>query len=637
MGRRGLTTDLDEPVENVGSKHLSKRARHRKRLNLKFLIGGGAAFSALIFLWTQLSMLFYPGWGWASFRNYYQPDQLSNFAVVVNVARGHSSAVEPFTETGTMVDPHLYLQLLGFISRFSGIAPADVWNLVGIALQVVLVLCISLGAAVITRRWWAACLGALPLLVGTLSFGAGGWYTLMRSSGWRIVPLWGAFAEMFPLNSGSAALAIAGSLTILLLAVATLSARSRVLMLTGIIVGAGFGLLANIDTYSFLMALFFAIYGLSAYAIAVKGRWWPVALTIVLIVVLFQVGPPFASSVGRLATLVLGLVPAFPGIAIAIARWRMLVIGALVTTVAAAAPQVVNVLIALKHGNAFLKYREASTVGLGVSWRDGLLCAAPLLIPLVMIFMAGIQRRRALWIAYSAGSTIAWLLLAKNDVWGTNQEPYQLWIDGFALAAFTIVPIAVDVALTYFSPRVARSERPGRSWRIVIASLTVITIGVGAVSSIDWFRFYKSQEGQTTSLSTPIDQAMKVVTSRLTNHELVMTDPCIDPEIFKVVTGAPVDYYSLGFAWPSRIKQINVVATEIPPVTWTGVLKPSELRAAGIGWMVTDRSCKIDWAKQFSKLLTRTAASRYGPSPSDVITLWRLKTIKTFENRGTAD
>ena len=159
---------------------------------------------------------------------------------------------------------------------------------------------------------------------------------------------------------------------------------------------------------------------------------------------------------------------------------------------------------------------------------------------------------------------------------------------------------------------------------VVITPLLIITIGVGGVSSIDWFRFYKSLQGQTISLPKAKDHAMRVVASRLTNHQLVMADPCIDARIFKVVTGVPVAYYNVGLAWPARYKQFNVVLTTLA----SGVLKLSELRAAGIGSMVTDGSCKAGWAKHFSKLLTRTAASRSGPSPSDVIRLWRLKTNK---------
>jgi hypothetical protein len=582
-------------------------------------MAGGAAFSVGVFLWTQLSMLFYPGWGWASFRVYFYPDQLANFAMLVNGSRGNFASVEPFTETGTNNDPHLYFLVLGAISRFTGISPADVYNLGGVTLQIVFVLILSLGAAALTRRWWAAYLGAVPYLLGTLSFSGGTWSTTMQSH----AVLWGPFGSMFALNGASASLAIAASLLTLLLVVATRSGRPRELLIVGVIVGAGIGLLANVDTYSFLSALYFALYGLSAFAMAVKGRWWPAAATVALVVLLFLTGPAISSSVGRLAVLVVGLVPALPGVVTAVVRWRMRVLWPMFALAAVAAPQVVSVLAALHAGSAFLKLREASSANLGVSWEDGLICSLPMVIPLVMIFVAGVHKRRPLWLAYSAGATTAWLLLAKNDVWGANQEPYQLWVDCFALTAFTILPIAIDVALVYLSPRRSQVERPARAWQAVIALLTILTVGVGAASSVDWYRFYKSQEGQTMSLSMPVDSAMKLVASRLTGDELVVTDPCVNSELFKVVTGARVDYYSLGLAWPARRTQIDAVTAALE----AGVLKLSELKAAGIGWMVTEGACATNWPTHFSGLLTRKATGRYGSSPSDVVTLWRLETV----------
>ncbi|MCU1492514.1 MAG: putative integral rane protein [Acidimicrobiaceae bacterium] len=582
------------------------------------LVAAGTLFSVAVFLWTQLSMLAYPGWRWASFRIFGSGDQLSYFAEVVNGAHGNFSASEPFTETGTNNDPHLYYQILGVIAHLTGITSADAWNIGGVVLQIVLVICISLGAAIMTRRWWAAFFGAVPFLIGTLSFTSYSWYTLMQSH----AVLWGAFAVMFPLNSESASLAIAGSLFVIFLALTISRPDQRTLLISGTVVGAGVGLLANFHTYGFLTAFFFAIYCLSAYAIAIRRRWLPALLTVALIVILFQVGPPFASSVGRLATLVLGLVPALPGVVIAIMRWRWRVVAPLLASALTASPQVVGTWLALQSGNAFLKYREASSVALGVTWKDALLSSAPLLLPLLMILVAGFHRRNALWIAYPSGVVIAWMLIAKNDVWGTNQEPYRLWIDGFALTAFTVIPIALDVALNYLTPRATRVARPSRSWRVVVGIFAIATLSVGGVSSIDWFRFYKSQEDQTLSLYTPVDNAMVAVASAVTNRDLILTDPCTDGATFKAVTGARVAMFSPGLAWPARLAQISAVQTSLA----NGKLTSAELGAAHIGWLVTQTACATDWAKEDSTLLTKVTVSRYGPSSQDVLTLWRMRT-----------
>lgn len=585
------------------------------------LIAAGSLFSVAMYIETQFSMLFTPnGLNWASFRLLGPADQLSYLAEVVNAAHGNFAAVEPFTETGSNSDPHLYYQVLGAISHITGFAPAEVWNVTGVLLQVLLVVCISVASVFITRRWWAACLGVLPFLVGTLSFAhqsSGAWYSLMQSH----AVLWGAFAVMFPLNSESASLCIAGSLFVVLLATAIRRARPRTMMVIGIVVGAGIGLLASFHTYGFLAAIYVGIYGLAAYAIAVNRRWWPVGLSVVLVVVLFLVGPPFASTFGQLLTVALGLLPALPGVVLAIMRWRARVVAPLVAAIACASPQVLGTLLALRSGNAFLKYREASSLDLGVTWKDGLICAAPLLIPLLLIFVAGIQRKQPLWIAYAAGLVTAWLLLAKNDVWGANQEPYRLWIDVFALAAFTIVPMAVTVTLDYLSPREAVGSQPSPRVRAVVASLVVVVLIVVGISSIDWFRFYKTEEGQTMSLSTLRDRAMESVASVVTGQELILADPCIDPEVLKAVTGARIVDYSPGIAWPAHVGAINAVQATVAN---SRVLTPNELRAADIGWVMTDGTCATNWAVEYSKILIPVVASLYGPSAPYAISLWRV-------------
>ncbi|MCU1490073.1 MAG: hypothetical protein JWM85_1478 [Acidimicrobiaceae bacterium] len=601
------------------SNFWSRRWRH-------LLIGVGAIFSMATYLWTQLSMLTYPGWHWASFRIFGSGDQLSYFSEVVNGSKGNLSAVEPYTETGVNSDPHVYYQFLGAISYVTHVTPADVWNIVSVSIQVLLVACIGVAAALVTRRWWAAFFGAIPFLIGTLSFTNLSWYTLMQSH----AVLWGAFAVMFPLNSESASLAIAGSLFVLLFAAIRRPASPRVLVALGTLVGAGVGMLANFHTYGFLTALFFGVYGLSFYATVISRRWWLFGVSLLLIVVLFQVGPSVASAEGRLTAMVLGLVPALPGIVVAIGRWRLRAAAPLVAMALTASPQVVETWIQLRDGDQFLKYRESSSIYLGVTWKDGLFCALPLLIPLLAILVAGIHRRQSLWIAYPIGAITAWLLLAKNDVWGTNQEPYRLWIDGFALTAFTIVPIALDVALAYLSVRVLRSpDRPTRPWIAVFGGLAVITLCVGGISSIDWFRFYKSQEDQTLSLYTPTDNAMRAVTAKITDHRLVLADPCVIGWTLKAVTGVRVETFSPGLAWPSRLPQITAVNTALVQ----NQMHPAQLRAANVGWLVTDGSCTANWAKRFAPMLRLKARSSYGPSSSDAISLWQIKTGASTQSK----
>lgn len=584
-----------------------------------YLAAGGALFSAALYVATQLSMLLTKAnWSWSSIRTFGFHDQMSYFAEVVNAAHGNFAAVEPFTETGTNNDPHLYYQLLGGISYTTGVAPADVWNLVGVALEIVLVVGLSLASVSITRRWWTAYFGAVPFLIGTASIRGGGWATGLHGH----AILWGVFAAMFPLNSETASLCIVGLLFLLLLVVAARPVRPRTMLTTAIVLGAGVGLLANLHTYVFLTAVYVSLYGIAAYAIVTRRKWRPALLSVALIVVLFLLGPLFASTFGRLVTLAFGLLPAVPGTVLATARWRARIICPLVAALLTASPQLLSTLLSLQAGNAFLKFREASSSGLGVDWQDGLLHAAPVLVPLLLILAAGIHRRQPLWTAYSLGLLTAWLLLAKNDVWGANQEPYRLWIECFVLTAFTIIPMTVVVGLTYLSRHEPGVDRASRSLRAVVATLATVAVVIAGVSSVDWVRFYRAETGQAISLSTPYNRALQTAAARVTGDALIMAGPCINQEILKAVSGARVDYYNYGLAWPTRMNQINLVrATAV----WKQLLVLSELHAANIGWLMTDGSCRANWAKRYSNELVRIAASSYGPKPRDVITLWRFE------------
>jgi len=597
--------------------HMSAHdSAHRSRCARAIGVIAGCGFSVFIYLMTQLSMLIRPGWGWSSFRAFFQGDQLTLFAAVVNGSQGRFASVEPFTETGHFSDPHLYLTALGFISYITHAPPAAVWNFVGVSLQVILVVGVGLGAVLVSRRWWAACLGALPFLVGTLSFHGIVWYQPLKSHGL----LWSPFATMFPLNSTAAALVLISLLFLMLFA--AVRHGDRRLGATGVLVGAGVGLLANVDTYSFFTALFFAIYGLSAYHLAVDRRLWPIALSATLFPVVFLVGPSFANSIGRLNTLPIGLLPALPGFCMALAKWRWRIVAPFLALAAAAAPQLISVSEALHAGDPFLNFRQTVTARLGVDWKHGLACALPLLVPLVMILIAGVVRRRAFWVAYAGGSIAAWFFLTTNDAWGTNQEPYQFWIDSYALIAFTIIPVALEVCSLHLSPRLARQNRVPPRWRVLVASLAVITVGLMGASSIDWFRFYRSLEGQTFTYTGPVYDAMKTVAHQVTNNQLIFTDLCVGPTTFKATTGARVAFFGDGLAWPNRHNQINAVWVS----AIKGDLKASQLAAAGIGWMVTDSVCTEDWSKTYGKYFIRTASAQYDDTPQEAIVLWKFRT-----------
>jgi len=187
--------------------------------------------------------------------------------------------------------------------------------------------------------------------------------------------------------------------------------------LLAVAAGAGIGMLANVDTYGFFSVLFFALYWLSIYGLLVERKWWPVALSVFGAIVLFAFGDRFATEFGRVDVFALALVLALPGILLMVVRWRWRIVAPLLALVAAASPQLLTYIEAIHANSPFLVFRGSSSEGLGVTSRSGLIAAAPLLIPLLVILLAGINRKKILWIAYSAGSIVAWFLLAKNDLW----------------------------------------------------------------------------------------------------------------------------------------------------------------------------------------------------------------------------
>lgn len=654
----------------------------------------GAVTSVVIFLVTQLSMLTRAGWSLASFRSYSVFDQLANYAIVVNGAHGNFSSVEPFTETGSMIDPHLYFTVLGVVAHLFGFSPVVVYNVAGIGVQVVLVAGLSVGFVAITRRWWAAFFGAAPFVLGTLSAVSGGnWFTSLQSHG----VLWGTFGVMFAINSQSAALAI-GALLLTMMIVLTRGRHSVNATTTiGVALGVGVGFLANVDTYSFFAVLFFAIFGLSAYAVTLERGWGPVAISLALLLWVLVVGDTLASALGRVAIFAVALLPALPGVTLAIRRWRFRVLAPLVAIAVSASPQLIRFAFAIKSGDPFLKYRQVATADLSVPWRQGLFCALPLLLPLIFVLLAGLYRKNSLWLAYSATSLTAWFLLAENNLWGANQEPYQLWIASYALVSFTIVPVVIDVAVTCRRPeldgerllggrwwnallqprwiayytlsiviwfvverrdlwgtsyawyrswldglilavvtvvpllvdsvvfRASRSRwRHGASgrWRVALATLLMASIGVGELSAIDWYHFYLSAENQSFTFTTSEDTAMLRVSSQVSNHELVLTDRCVNPEFLKAVTGDRVAFFSLGLAWPTQYDAISDAVSSVQSYSTTLTV----VRQAGIGWLVTTAACHDHWTKSFSESLVPIATSRFGRASRGALTLWAIRT-----------
>jgi hypothetical protein len=603
--------------------------------------------SVAVYLLTQVSMLWWrSNFSWSGFRNYFPSDQLSYLSMVVNGKHGKFVAVEPFTQTGANNYPHLYYTVLGFISRVVGSTPIAAWEIGGIVLQAIVVASIAVASILISRRIWTGLLAAFPLLIGTFSsWHSAGWFTQLSSH----AVLWGSFGVLFTLNGESAALSLGCTALVLLLAVLlrrNSGLRSQWVM--GLIAALVIGVLANVQTYSFLTIAYIAGYGIATYALASTHRRWLIIPSVVLLPVVFLVGPPVATHVSQLVTLVIGMIPTLPGLIDLIIRSRGKFAIFIGVAILAASPQVVGTWLALRAGDPFLTYRVASTKDLGVGISAGVIAATALLVPLILILIAGIHRKNAIWIGYSIGAAIAWALVAGNDRWGANQEPYRFWIDGFAIVAMTIVPVALSVVFTYLdsgrtltapasgkaSPiilnrqsaakdSIDRASVPiGRPVRTIVIAATVFSIVLAGLSARDWALFY--HDASKTQLDTYADSAdlalAKVVLP--VKSGVVITDSCVDPVTLKTVSSVAVEYFNFGMAWPAH----EALAEDVITARGEGSLELNVLKPLDVRWLVTASGCHPNWATKYASALTKVKTSTYGTGSSGSYTLWKIAT-----------
>ncbi|ALD12308.1 hypothetical protein [Clavibacter capsici] len=556
------------------------------------------AVAVLLFLVTQVGMLVHrTGSVVTSFRDYFVYDQLSYLSMVVNFARGDFASVEPFTETGRNTYPHLYYVVLGAFGHVTGLGPVESWNIVGTALQAGLVAAIGIACIRVTGRAWTGVLGFAPLLLGTFAWtqGPGQWYWQMSSH----AVMWGPFGVLFTLNGEAAALSVAGIafLGALVPFLRGSSRRARLVAMTAVAVVVG-GLL-NVHVYSFLATVFLSFYVVAAYAVIERPRRRLLVLSAALVPASLALAVVVAGAVGPLPAFVVGLLPTVPGLLATIGRTRGLALIPMGAALAATLPQIVTTVLASAAGDPFLSYRVASSKDLGVDLPLGPIAGAALIVPLVLILVAGIRARRTVWTAYAGGAMLAWAITSTNDLWRANQEPYRLWIDSFLLIAVTIVPVLLDVAVRTLRGRtdaaadadadaaVDASPLAPRRTRTLVAAATVLVVVIGATSALDWGRFFSAgrQLGQIT-FAEPLDRAIADVTAGATEGSIV-TGPCLDPQIVKIDSGRSVAHYNLGMAWPADRDAVDDARTALA----AGRVDAEATERAGIRWYLALSDC----------------------------------------------
>jgi len=598
------------------------------------------------------------GFSWQNFRQYFPYDQYSYLAIAVNVKNGNMAAVEPFTETGTNHYPRLYYVFLGLLSRLFNTDIIATWQVAGLAFQFVMVAAISWLLIRLTGRPVFGVLGFVPSIVGTFAVAAtGNWHHSLDNHG----VLWGAFGVLFTLNGESAALSIAVTAICLLIGVtfpmldgrAPAGAKARTAVV--IVAAAGVGALANVQTYSFLTAVYLLVYATGAYGLLKYGRKWHGAVSLGLLAAVLLGGTTIAATAGPLVTLMAGLLAAAPGFILVLLRYKVPVIAACVALALAASPTILGTLLGLADKDDFLTYRELSSNALGVPVWTGVLGALVPLLMLGLIFWAGLVQRNNAWLAFSLGSVFAWPLVASNDLWGANQEPYRFWIDSFTMVTAAAVPVFCQVAVRSWrlwregrktQPREAESpdgsESPaavavgfGRKPALVVATACVTIVVALAVSLSDYSKFsdYVHDYG-TASFNDPQALAIKSAAMPLTQpdsdmrvtvdskgqaSELVMFDPCISPFRVKALTGLPTAFYNLGLAWPKNEKDIREILVQRSK----GSFAQPSAEKVDIRYVLTDTGCPTGWQGQVNGAKISEATYSNGGQPA-TITLWKV-------------
>lgn len=534
--------------------------------------------------WVLLDPIWNQSW-LQGFRAYFANDQLSYAAIAVTASKGNFWPVEPLTETGTSHYPSLWYLVLGAISNISGHPVYVIWSLLGLALVGIVLAFLGVVAYRFSGLALAPLFPGLALLTGTLSvFTSHYWFTSISNH----AVLWGPFGELFALNAGAVGIMLNVTAMAFLLSAAALSLSPKMRSAAVVACAAILGLLANIQTYSFLTgvslaAAFLAIYGLLRYPSRSRAL-----VTTALITVLLLAGPFLATVIDPLPLFVMLLIATFPATYALIRAHAQVSAIAGVTFLLLAAPQVVRTLAGIATGDDFLAYRQTSTVDLSAPWAVATVAALPLIGFAAFTGLTLIATRSSRNLSHQAFTAmllallIAIVLFTENDQWGFNQEPYRFWLQ------YSIVAIFLLSITTAWSLRQWRDQ--AIPWRFVTASTAAIAVIIWTLSLTDVlsFRTFAKQQGVITAQG---ERAEALQTLIPTDAGLVLSSSCLDPQVLKLITRAPVAFFNRGLAWP----QNRVALDPFLDPNRSRDLTVTELQAANITDILTDSACIDEW------------------------------------------
>jgi hypothetical protein len=543
------------------------------------------------------------------FRGYFPNDQLSYAGIAASAKAGNFGLVEPFTQTGISFYPSWWYKIIGQFADWTGMEIPAAWSFLGFSVILGSVALIGFAAFRITGRAWAPLVIGVLLWIGPLSsILFNNWYVSLDSH----AVLWGPYGALYPLNAEAAGLAIGAAA--LVLGYWTISrpdwSRNKRLALFGIS-GLGLGVIANFQTYSFLTLTAVVFWALAVAGLLQARSRRALLITVGSLILVLIVGSFLRDVIGSLPIYVLMLMTTLPGLWL-FARSRLQLFGTgLGFFIIGAAPQILWMISGTLNQDPFLTYRVDQSGSLGVPLWAFLLLGSPILITWLAILWAQILRNGVKEIALLVGWFIAFVLLSFNNSWGFGQEPYRFWIDSvivFVFVAALTIPTALNRSI--FSHR---------------GLVGVIAIGIVLVGASIWnvggFRTYVGNQ-QSIDFDEPrVDAITELVAINSTPEDLIIAEPCIDPGVLKVATGARIAFYNLGLAWPENKEALDAVLES----SRAGTFDIDQMRSAGITQLITDSSCPTVWFPGNTMGVAQAGSVEYtNESGAQRVDLWKI-------------
>lgn len=186
-----------------------------------------------------------------------------------------------------------------------------------------------------------------------------------------------------------------------------------------------------------------------------------------------------------------------------------------------------------------------------------------------------------------------------------------MWIDSVTLSALLLVPV------TAWSLARGRSALSPHVGTVAVGVLATVVVAL-ALLDFGAFRIYVRDSGMIR-----FDSARYLTLGQLTApvDALLAPGPCLDPKEVKIATRKPVAFYNLGLAWPAEKEAIDAVIAN----TAAGSFDADVMRAAKVGYAVTDSSCPTVWPIDQTMGVVKQASLDYADElGSGTLTLWRI-------------